>query len=140
MYSVAGLIIQIHTATGYSCKFLQSDKPTLASFTALPVVFVDTTKVLRTDGFGSGRTTANDQLFAEDFKQMVEIHFCTTSEQKHTVWSNLWGAVAGWHEDAYEGVYSGLTYLEGGQAGMENGRIWWIDRWVIEFPRVYPEN
>jgi hypothetical protein len=31
---------------------------------------------------------------------------------------------------------SGFMYSGGGAMGLKDGRIWWMDRWRIDFPRV----
>ena len=137
MFDEALLIAHITQVTGYSCEYLTEDKPSLLAIGSLPKVFVDTTKIQKTDSFGSGRSTANDQMFAEDFVQIVAVQWCSTVEQKHTVWKTLGSAIAGWNDDPYESTFTGLRYVEGGIIGRENGRIWWVDYWEVDFPRTF---
>ena len=137
MYNEAGLISHITQTTGYPCEYLTEQKPSLLAFESLPMVFVDTTMIKKTDSFGSGRTTYDDQLYAEDHLQIIEVHFVCAIEDKADIWKTIGSAIAGWHEDPLEGVFTGLTYIEGGVIGRENGRVWWADRWAIEFPRTF---
>lgn len=137
MFDEAKLMAHITEVTGYPCEYLTEDKPSLLASGSLPKVFVDTTKIQKTDGFGSGRSTTNDQMFAEDFVQIVAVQWCSTVQDKHLVWKTLGSAIAGWNNDPFESVFTGLRYVEGGIIGRENGRVWWVDYWEIDFPRTF---
>ena len=137
MREVTSLINRIIQVTGYPCEYLSEEKPSLLNMADLPRVFVDTTAIKKTDNFGSGRSTHNDQMFEEDFSQVIAVQFCCSIEQKPLVWKTIGSAIAGWNDDPYEEVFTGLKYIEGGMIGRENGRVWWVDYWEVTFPRTF---
>ena len=137
MYNVTGLMERITTVTGYSVEVLAETKPSLVKIADLPKVFVGSVGVKQVDSFGSGRTDLDSQLYAEDLVQFIEVQFVCAAGDEATIWNTIGAAIAGWHEATQEDQFTGLMYVEGGLLGRENSRVWWADRWTIQFPRTF---
>lgn len=71
----------------------------------------------------------------EDLIQYFDVHICTSKADLHTVWRAVYTKLVGWNT-ALDKYATGFTYMQGGMQGIDNGRVWWADRWGIAFPTV----
>jgi hypothetical protein len=72
----------------------------------------------------------------EDLVQTIEVQIVCEEINFSTIWRNVYKSLIGWHPNVLEQQHTGLTYAQGGTMGIENGRMWWLDRWKVGFPTV----
>lgn len=72
----------------------------------------------------------------EDLVQTFEIQIYCLEEQFEAIWKDIYKSIIGWHPDIQEFQHTGFTYAQGGVMGLENGRLFWLDRWRVGFPTV----
>ena len=117
----------------YSVQHSRIKEPQLAELTTLPIIFV----AYHTVNSKNPSTPLAADLFnqhGEDLTQVFEIQIACETVNFDTIWKNVYKSLIGWHPDVLEMQHTGMTYIQGGVMGLENGRLWWLDRWGINFP------
>lgn len=75
----------------------------------------------------------------EDLVQTFEIQIDCMIEDFEKVWKDIYKSIIGWTPDIQERQHTGFTYAQGGVMGLENSRLWWLDRWKVGFPTTNVE-
>lgn len=117
----------------YTVELARTKEPVLSEFTTLPIIYCG----YHTIDSENPTTPQAADLFnqhGEDLTQTFVIQIVSTITNFDTVWKNVYQSLIGWHPDLIEKQHTGFTYQQGGMMGLENGRLWWLDRWSIGFP------
>lgn len=108
-------------------------EPVLTELEDLPVIYIGYESI---DSENPTTPLANDlyNQHGEDLFQTFQVQICAESCKFPIVWKEVYRALIGWHPDVIELQHTGFTYRQGGVMGIENSRLWWVDRWTIGFP------
>ena len=138
MYNLQSLIDHIASETGYSVNWLKESEQNLPNTTDEITVYIGYHS-LEADGIlGDGSTPDPYVQFSEDLIQFCLVQFNCKVSDLHSVWRNIYNACAKWIPLPAEADYTAFTHSGGGVKGIQAGRIWWVDRWRISFPRANP--
>jgi hypothetical protein len=88
---------------------------------------------------GDGDTPDPYQSYSQDLVQFAVVQFTCTVTELPTVWRNIYSACATWTPIPSEADFSNFMHSGGGAMGIKDGRIWWLDKWRLSFPRVSTE-
>jgi hypothetical protein len=138
MIDIQQVIDRIKTqpsSSSYTVEHVRVKEPILTDLTSLPIIYVGYFAV---DAKNPTVPIEHD-LFnqhGEDLVQTVEVQIVCEEINFSTVWKNIYKSLIGWHPNILELTHTGLTYSQGGVMGIENGRLWWLDRWKVGFPTV----
>lgn len=138
MYDLAGLITHLATDTGYSVDWSKMKEPSLANAGDAPTIGVGYHSVTPLGGLGEGDSPDPYEAFAEDLGQGIQLQIICKVEDFHIVWKAVYASMRGWIPLPAEQNYTGMFHSGGGNAGISNGRIFWIENWRIDFPRANP--
>lgn len=135
MIDLSLVVTRLQTQTPYQIELAKSKEPSLIELSNLPVIFI---------GYGgveakNPRSPIEFDLFnlhGEDLVQTFDIQIVCEAANLSTIWKTIYPKLIGWNPVLAEANYSGLTYSHGGVIGMDNSRLWWIDKWKIGFPVV----
>lgn len=103
--------------------------------TKTPVVFIGHTAIDSENPTTPGGMDLYDQA-GEDLIQSFDFHLNCMEPDLKLLWRALHTAMIGKNTQPLEEQFSGFTYKQGGMIGIDNGRIWWLDRWQIAFPTL----
>ncbi len=86
------------------------------------------------DGFSSDPTLR----LAQDLAFSFYLQYTVKLEDFPTFYSQLYQLVSNWTPVNIipDADYTATFLDKGGKKGIANGRIWWVDYWQIDFPRV----
>lgn len=138
MYNLQGLIDHIKTETTYSVNWIRESEQNLPNISDDVSILVGYHS-LEADGvLGDGSTPDPYVQFSEDLIQFVIVQINCKVSDLHSVWLEVYNACAKWTPLTAEKDYTAFTHSGGGVKGIQSGRIWWVDRWRISFPRANP--
>lgn len=128
--------IKISQSTSlYTVEPSRIKEPALTELINLPIIYVGYHKL----NSKNPTVPIEHDLFnqhGEDLVQTFELQIVCEIRNFSTIWKNIYKTLIGWHPDIVELQHTGMTYSEGGVMGLENSRLWHIDRWKIGFPTV----
>ena len=136
MYNLQSLIDHLVSDTGYDTAFARAKEMNLEGLDQIIKVKVGYHSVDSDGVLGDGETPDPYQYFAEDLSFSCIVQFTCGVAEFHTVWQSIYDSCSGWIPLDAEKDISGFMYSGGGAMGLKDGRIWWMDRWRIDFPRV----
>lgn len=119
----------------YTVEHSRIKEPALTELSNLPIIYVGYHSI---DSKNPTVPIEHD-LFnqhGEDLVQTFEIQIVCEVQTFSTIWKNVYKSLIGWHPDVVELQHTGMTYAQGGVMGLENSRLWNLDRWKIGFPTV----
>lgn len=75
---------------------------------------------------------------SQDLAFIFYLQYTCSLEDFPTFWSSLYSIVNKWIPVSVvpDADYTATFMDKGGKKGIANGRIWWVDYWQIDFPRV----
>lgn len=111
---------------------IETDTPLL---TKTPVIFIGHTAIDSENPTTPGSLDIYNQA-GEDLIQSFDFHLNCMEPDLQLLWRELHKAMIGKNVQPLEEQFSGFTYKQGGMLGIDNGRIWWLDRWQIAFPTL----
>lgn len=79
------------------------------------------------------------QTYSQDLQQFIIVQFTCSVAEFHNIWQIIYAACASWDPIPAEGDYSNLMHSGGGAMGLKDGKIWWLDKWRLNFPKVTTE-
>lgn len=129
MYDINDLI-PLLTPLGYTVELAQQREPNLTDLEDLPVLYLGYRAIDSTATKGYN----NYQQGGEDLTQIFEVHICCEATHLPTIWRRVHKALLGKSTQTAEEQFTSITYEKGGVIGIENGRLWWLDRWMVQFP------
>jgi hypothetical protein len=136
MYDIAGLITHIQSETGYSTDWAKEKELDLGLFSDPVFVKVGYHSLEANGVLDDGSAPDPYVQFSEDLTQHIIVQFICKQSDLPTVWKAVYDACAKWLPLPVEENYTALTHSGGGTIGIKGGRIWWLDRWRIDFPRA----
>ena len=136
MISLQTYIDRISSQTGYYTDWAKQKEIGTGNFGDPPRVIVGYDSVHSSGNLGDSDTPDTYLQYEEDLVQVFTVQFNCDTTSLHSVWQNIYNALAGWNYSATEINYSGLMYAVGGIMGVEGGRTAWKDRWKLDFPRI----
>ena len=79
---------------------------------------------------------------AQDLAFIFYLQYTCKLEDFPTFYSTLYNIVNSWIPVNIlpDADYTATFLDKGGKKGIANGRIWWVDYWQIDFPRVQSNN
>lgn len=110
--------------------------PGLLALTGLPLIYVGAHAIISIPAQGSDAAIESYEQALQEFGFIFETQIVCEREDLATVWTSLKDALIDWYPVPNDKNYSGVSHFEGGIMGMENTRLWWLDRWKINFPRT----
>jgi len=119
----------------YTVEHSRIKEPALSELTSLPIIYVG----YHTIDSKNPTVPIEHDLFnqhGEDLVQTFEVQIVCEVKNFSTIWKNVYKSLIGWHPDVVELQHTGMTYAQGGVMGLENSRLWHLDRWKIGFPTV----
>jgi len=136
MYDIADVITLIQT-TGYTVERAKAKEPILSELTSLPIVYVgfrgiDSRNPTTPESF------SNYEQNGENLIQTFDVQIVCDEIQLPVIWRKVYKSLAGKSTQPLEEQFSALTYQKGGVLGLENGRMWHLDRWGVQFPSANP--
>lgn len=134
MYDIADIITLIQT-TGYTVERAKAKEPVLSELTDLPIVYVGFR------GIGAENPTTLEGVGAynqngENLTQSFEVQICCEEQELPVIWRAVFKSLVGKNTQPLEQEMSSITYGKGGVIGFENGRLWHLDRWYVDFPSM----
>jgi hypothetical protein len=117
-------------------SFAKAKEVELGSITDPVKVYVGYHSVEADGSLGDGETPDPYQAHAEDLIQFTIIQFDCPVAEVSTVWRTIYAACATWTPIPEEANFSNFMHSGGGVMGLKDGRIWWLDKWRLSFPRV----
>ena len=135
MFDSASIITRLETETRYTVERLKDKQISLSKTVELPLIYVGFASLDSDDPSIPGALNNYDQ-HGEDLIQAFDIQIVCLEDELVTVWRAIHTAIIGWNPQPLEEQFSGFTYKQGGMIGLENGRLWWLDRWQIAFPTM----
>jgi hypothetical protein len=75
---------------------------------------------------------------SQDLAFIFYLQYTCSLEDFPVFWSSLYNIVNNWVPVSVvpDADYTATFMDKGGKKGISNGRIWWVDYWQIDFPRV----
>jgi len=138
MFDLTPAIAKLLVDTGYDTDWAKAKEPSLANDIDPPRLFVGYHSITALGHLGEGHAPDKYMEFAEDLSQMFTTQFTCAVGSVPTVWHAVRNSIAGWAPLPAEKEYTGIYHSGGGVMGLDNGRIWWLDNWRIDFPRANP--
>lgn len=122
----------------YKVEYSRVKELTLSEIPMLPIIYVG---YLDLNSKNPTIPIEHDiyNLHGEDLVQTFQTQIVTTVENFPTVWRNVFKALIAWNPKDPGLLHTSLTYKSGGMVGLENSRMWWLDRWSIGFPTLYTD-
>jgi len=138
MFDLTALITKLQTDTTYACSWAKAKEPSLLNDTDPPRIFVGYHSINALGHLGEGHTPDYYEAFSEDLSQGFQTQFTCAVNLVPTVWHAVYNSCSGWVPLEPEKEYTGIYHSGGGVMGLDNGRIWWLDNWRMDFPRANP--
>lgn len=138
MFNLTPVIEKLITDTGYDVSFARAKEPSFANENDPPRLFVGYHAILSLGHLGEGESPDPYMAFAEDLSQSFQTQILCSVADLPVTWHNVYNSLHGWMPLTVEKEYSGIFYSNGGVMGLNNGRIWWLDNWRMDFPRANP--
>lgn len=132
MYDVAD-IITLLASTGYEIERAKAKEPTLSELTNLPIVYVGF-RSLDSNNPTTPNSHSDFEQAGENLVQAFDLQICCEEENLPVIWRTIYKTLQGTNSQPLEQQFSSMTYQKGGVMGIENGRLWWLDRWAVQFP------
>lgn len=138
MIDQSTLITRLDAQLSYTIRPAREKQIVLSELTELPIIYVGYATI---DSMDANTPTATGYFLhhGEDLIQSFDIHICTTVANFRTVWINTYRALIGYNPNTLAKNTSGLSYSQGGLMGLEDSKMWWMDRWRINFPTTNVE-
>lgn len=137
MFNLSELVVALN-AGGIIAELDVGKEPSLANLTDLGRVQVGYHTIKAQSGLGDGVSSDSCLKLTQDLSFVFYTQFTCNLADFPTFWDSIYAVVTNWIPTftAPDQDYTATFLEEGGKKGMANGRIWWIDYWQIDFPRV----
>ena len=135
-------LVTVLTTAGIRAALDSGKEPTLANQTDEGRVQVGYQSVESQGDLSDGFSMDSCKKLSQDLAFIFYLQYTCKLEDFPSFYSTLYELVNTWTPVAIlpDADYT-ATYLEkGGRKGVANGRIWWVDYWQIDFPRVQSNN
>ena len=132
------VITRLKDQLTYTIRPAREKQIVLSELSELPIIYVGYATIDSKDPT-TPTATGYFEFHGEDLIQSFDIHICTTVTNFRTVWINTFKALVGYNPNTLAKNTSGLTYAQGGLMGLEDAKMWWMDRWRINFPTTNVE-
>ena len=137
MYDLQDLIDHIKTeCPTYTVGWIKETDQNLPNQTDAVSVLVGYHSVDADGVLGDGSTPDPFVQFSEDLILYAIVQFNCKSSDFPVVWRALYHACSKWIPMPAEADYTAFTHSGGGVKGIQSGRMSWVDRWRISFPRA----
>ena len=133
MIDQSTVIARLDAQLTYTIRPSREKQIVLSELTELPIIYVGYATIESKDP-NFPTATGYFELHGEDLVQSFDIHICTTVANFRTVWINIFKALIGYNPNVPARNTAGLNYSQGGMMGLEDSKVWWMDRWRINFP------
>jgi hypothetical protein len=99
-----------------------------------PVVEIDviSSKIAAEHGIDTSFSDMLDdvhQIFTDKRAHIIQVQFVPNAKFS-TFYDSLHTLLAGYLPEEYAGVFSGLSYVNGGRIGEDNSTVKWADNWL----------
>jgi hypothetical protein len=136
MYDITTALVKLRTDTGYDCDWAKAKEPSLLNDIDPPRVFIGYHSITALGHLGQGEAPDPYMYFAEDLSQMFTTQITCAISLLPTAWHKVHNSLSGWIALPAEKEFTGIYHSDGGVMGLDNGRIWWLDNWRLDFPRA----
>jgi len=136
VYDIADIITLIEV-TGYIVEPVKAKEPVLTELGKLPIIYVGY-RGLDSKNPTTPESFSNYEQYAENLVQTIDVQICCLTQDLPTIWRSVYASLSGKSTQPPEEQYSSITYQKGGVIGIENDRLWWLDRWGVQFPSMNP--
>lgn len=135
MYDIADLISLIDTGTpvGYTVEYARAKEPVLTELTNLPIIYVGYRTIVNENPSTVRGFNAFEQN-GENLTQNFDLSICCELQDLPVVWRKVYASIQGKNTVPAEAQFSALAYQKGGIMGLDNFRVWWLDRIMVSFP------
>lgn len=134
MYDIADVITLIQT-TGYTVELARAKEPVLSELNTLPIVYVGF-RGIDSKNPTTPESFSNFEQNGENLIQTIDIQICCLVTDLPVIWRKIYKSLSGKSPTPVEEQFSSITYQQGGVLGLENSRLWWLDRWAVQFPSL----
>jgi len=134
MYDIADIITLMQT-TGYTVERAKAKEPVLSELNTLPIAYVGF-RGIDSNNPTTPESFSNYEQNGENLIQTFDVHICCESTDLPVIWRKIYKSLSGKNPIPAEAQFSSITYQQGGVIGIENARLWWLDRWAVQFPSL----
>lgn len=137
MFDLSELVTAL-TEDNFRAALDAGKEPTLANQDEVGRIQVGYHSVESQGGLGDGVSSDSCQKLTEDLSFVFYTQFTCSLTDFPTFWKQVYLSVNAWIPSLItsDRDYTATFLDKGGKKGIANGRIWWIDYWQIDFPRV----
>ena len=135
MYDTVDIINLINTGTIYTAERAKAKEPVQVPAADLPKIYVGF-RGLNSKNPTSAAARNLTMENGENLVQTFDIQINCAEIDLPGIWLTVYRSLVGKNTRPLEEQVSGLTYQQGGTIGLENGTIWWLDRWNVDFPSI----
>ena len=127
------IITHLDTQLTYTILPARERQIVLSDLSELPLIYVGYATI---DSMDANTPTATGYFLhhGEDLIQSFDVHICCETSFFRTVWINVYRELIGYNPNEPAKNTAGLSYSQGGMMGLEDNKMWWMDRWRINFP------
>ena len=137
MFDLTELVIEL-TNAGLLATLDNGKEPSLANLDDVGRIQVGYNSVESQDGLGDGISSDTMKKFEEDLSFIFYTQYTCKLENFPAFFDSVYAVVNNWTPGITnpDKDYTAVFLDKGGKKGVANGRIWWIDFWQVDFPRV----
>lgn len=135
MFEVKLLIDLAKVSTSFEVKRSKQKQIVLQEEKVLPIVYVGYGTIDSENPTLAQREPIINQ-FGQDLVQDFDVQIVCMEEDLPRIWNKLYQNIVGKNLQPLESQSTGFSYKQGGVLGLDNGRIWHLDRWSLAFPTM----
>jgi hypothetical protein len=137
MFDLAELVTLLQTA-GFKAALDSGKEPSLANQSDEGRIQVGYDSVESQGELSDGISSDSCLKLSQDLAFVFYLQYTCKLEEFPEFYTTLYSLVNSWIPTPVipDGDYTATFMDKGGKKGISNGRIWWVDYWQIDFPRV----
>lgn len=137
MFDLSELVTEL-TSANFKATLDSGKEPSLANLDDIGRIQIGYHTVESQGGLSDGVSSDSCQKLTQDLSFVFYSQFTCSLADFPDFWSSVYQVITDWIPTftAPDQDYTTTFLDKGGKKGVANGRIWWIDYWQIDFPRV----